>query len=118
MPRPYNKPGHVLNWETGFCYSTGLGSGGTAGGGSAKAVISQCHPFVLCELSQNGFFWLWPHLQSEIEVRPARSNLLPLWSTISNSPSTRRLPLFLTMILAGMRVSLLSLIMDQVPAHR
>jgi len=60
-----------------------------AGGGSARAGQSDWNPPFPWTPSQNGLFAESPQRQSEIAVRPARSNSLPVMSTSLKSPSMR-----------------------------
>jgi len=66
------------------------------GGGSALAFSSDLKATVLWVPSQNGFFWELPQRHREITVRPARSNLAPVASEISNVPVTLRGPWVIT----------------------
>ena len=76
-------------------YSLGLG------GGSSRAATGSLKPVRAWEPSQKGLLADWPHRQSEITVRPARPNVAPVGSRISNSPSIRMGPLFKTVTLVG-----------------
>src|SRR5262249_51233658 len=78
----------------------GVPDGASARGSRSNATTVDWKPQVLCALSQNGFRADCPQRQSEIRTRPARPNGLPSGSTTSKSPSTRREPLVMTVILA------------------
>ena len=74
------------------------------GGGRSFAVTVLEKPVRLWLPSQNGLLADWPQRQSEITVLPARPKEAPAGSRISKSPSMRRGPLLLQVILvAGTR---------------
>ena len=70
-----------------------------AGGGRSRASTAFENPVRLWLPSQKGLLADCPHRHSEITVRPARPKALPAGSRISNSPSMRRGPLLLQVIL-------------------
>lgn len=77
------------------------------GGGSARAFSSDLKAATLWVPSQNGLFADCPHRQSEIVVRPARSNLAPPPSLISKAPVMRSGPLVVTWIFVSLMGDLL-----------
>jgi len=85
----------------GHYVEVGLGAGGC----SARALISDWNPTLLCAPSQKGLFSECPQRQRLIEVRPPRSKTPPSESTISKSPSIRTEPLLRTVIFVAAKSS-------------
>ena len=68
-------------------------------GGRSRAAIGLTKLMRLWVPSQKGAFADWPQRQRVTAVRPPRPKVLPVWSTISKSPSMRMEPLLKTVTL-------------------
>jgi hypothetical protein len=75
--------------------------GFATGGGKSRASTVLVKFWRLCEPSQKGWLPEWLQRQSEMAVRPAKPNVFPAWSLISNSPSILIGPLLNTVTLVA-----------------